>query len=179
LVQHFDMDFFLISFGILLALIGIVGAVIPGLPGPPISFISLILISLTDKIYYSESFYFTFGVLALGITLLDYYVPIYGTKKFGGSRAGVVGSTIGLIVSVFILPFTGIVIGPFGLLGILLGPFIGAWLGETLAGTRGDLALRAAIGSFIGFLAGTLVKLIYSIAVMIIIVRDIIKLIFS
>jgi uncharacterized protein len=179
LVQHFVMDFFLISLGILLALFGIVGAIIPGLPGPPISFISLILMNLTDNITYSESFFFTFGFLALAITLLDYYVPIYGTKKFGGSRAGVVGSTVGLIAAVFILPFAGIIIGPFGLLGIILGPFAGAWIGETMAGTRGDLALKAAFGSFIGFLAGTLVKLVYSMAIMIIIVIDIIKLLFS
>jgi uncharacterized protein len=173
------MDFFLISLGILLAFIGIIGAIVPGLPGPPLSFISLILLHLTGNISYSESFLFSFGFLALAITLLDYWVPVYGTKKFGGSRAGVVGSTVGLIVAVFVLPFSGIIIGPFGLLGIILGPFAGAWIGETIAGTRGDLALKAAFGSFIGFLAGTLVKLIYSIAIMIIIVIDLIKLMFN
>jgi uncharacterized protein YqgC (DUF456 family) len=50
-----------------------------------------------------------------------------------------------------------VVLGPFGLFGIISGPFIGAWIGERSAGQSSDKALRAAFGSFIGFLAGLLI----------------------
>jgi len=103
------------------------------------------------------------GLIMLAVSILDYIVPIYGTKKFGGSRSGIRGSTIGLIAGIIVLPALGIVIGPFGLLGIILGPFIGAYLGEKMGGKDSDTAFKAAIGSFIGFLAGTFMKLSYSI----------------
>ena len=81
------------------------------------------------------------------------------------SKAGVWGSTIGLIVGILILPMLGIVLGPFGLIGILAGPFFGALIGELIHGQESEKALVAAIGSFIGFLAGTMMKLATSIVI--------------
>lgn len=104
------------------------------------------------------------GILALGVTVLDYIIPGLGTKKFGGTKAGIRGSNIGLLVGVIGLPLLGIVIGPFGIFGIILGPFIGAYLGEKNAGSSQEKAFRSAIGSFIGFMAGTFAKLVYGIA---------------
>ena len=101
----------------------------------------------------------------IGVTALDYVVPIIGTKKFGGTKRGVMGSMIGLVIGVIVLPISGIVIGPFGILGIILGPFIGAYIGESTAGRDSKTAMRAAFGSFIGFLAGTLMKITYTIVV--------------
>lgn len=157
------MDWLLIAIGIILLVLGLLGAIIPGLPGPPLSFISLILLQFTSKAPFSENFLVIMGLIMAGVSVLDYVVPIYGTKKFGGSKHGVWGSTIGLIIGIFVLPVLGIVIGPFGLLGIILGPFIGAYIGEKMAGKDPDTALKAAIGSFIGFLAGTFMKLAYSV----------------
>ncbi|MCU0369896.1 MAG: DUF456 domain-containing protein [Bacteroidales bacterium] len=157
------MDWILIIIGLLLLLVGLLGAVIPGIPGPPLSFIALLLLEFTAKRPFSEDFMIIMGLIMIAVTVLDYIVPIYGTKKFGGSRQGVLGSTIGLIAGIFILPVMGIVIGPFGLLGIILGPFIGAYIGEKISSKDSDTAIRAALGSFIGFLAGTLMKLAYCI----------------
>ena len=167
------MDVFLLILAVILALTGILGAIIPGLPGPPIGFAGLLLVHLTSLHEYSMNFLGIMGSLALFITLLDYYVPIYGTKKFGGSKAGVRGSTIGLLIGVFVFPILGIVIGPYGLLGIILGPFAGAYVGEKMSGTSDDKAWRAAFGSFLGFIAGTLMKLIYGLLVAFYVVRDI------
>lgn len=161
------MDIFLIVLGIVLLLVGLAGAIIPGLPGPPISYISLILLHLTSNNSFTEEFLVIMGVIMAVVTLLDYVVPIYGTKKFGGSKRGVWGSTIGLIVGLFVLPIFGIVLGPFGLFGIILGPFVGAYIGEKTGGMDSNTALKAAIGSFIGFLTGTLMKFAYSVVVIV------------
>ena len=148
-------------------LVGLAGAILPGLPGPPISYISLILLHLTSKNAFTTEFLVVMGVIMAIVTLLDYVVPIYGTKKFGGSKRGVWGSTIGLLVGLFVLPIFGIALGPFGLFGIILGPFAGAYIGEKTAGKDSDTALRSAIGSFIGFLTGTFMKFAYSVVVIV------------
>ena len=170
-----DMNTVLIVFAIVCALVGIVGAIVPGLPGPPISWLGVLLLSFTP---YSDdltlSFLIITGVLAAVITVLDYVVPAWGTKKFGGSKAGVWGSTIGLVVSIFVLPVLGITIGPVGLVGILLGPFLGAYIGEKIHKTPNRQAWRAAFGSFIGFLVGTLMKLVYGIVILVFVVKDLI-----
>ena len=92
------------------------------------------------------------------VQVLDFVVPAWGTKKFGGSRSGTWGSIIGLITGLFFLP----ALGPFGIFTILGGPFLGAFIGEKIEGKDQDGALRAAFGSFVGFLAGTFMKLVAS-----------------
>ncbi|MDD4085823.1 MAG: DUF456 domain-containing protein [Bacteroidales bacterium] len=166
------MDIIWIILAFLLILIGLLGAIIPGLPGPPIAWLALVVLNLTDRISYSADFLGITAVIALIIILLDYYVPIYGTKKLGGSKAGVWGSTIGLIVGVFILPFSGIILGPFGLLGIILGLFFGAYIGEKWAGKADEHAWRSAWGSFLGFLAGTFIKIVYALVIGYFVIRD-------
>jgi hypothetical protein len=157
------MDTLLLVIGICLILAGIAGALVPGLPGPPLSFIALVMLQFRDGFAFSPGFLVTMGIIMAVVTVIDYVIPIYGTKKFGGTRRGVWGSTIGLIAGLFILPLTGIVLGPLGLFGIILGPFLGAYIGETTGGMASEPALKAALGSFIGFLAGTFMKLTYSI----------------
>lgn len=99
----------------------------------------------------------------LGITLaialivfgLDYVIPAMGTKKFGGTKAGVIGTTIGLLVALF-FP----VLGPFG---IIIWPFVGALVGELLNKADKKTATKAAFGSFLGFLTGTFLKFMVAI----------------
>ena len=162
-LTELSMDALWITLGILAVFIGLAGAILPGLPGPPVSFLALVFLELTAKSPFSLEFLVVMGAIMVVVTLLDYVVPIYGTKKFGGTKRGVWGSTIGLLFGIIIFPFFGIVLGPFGLFGVILGPFLGAYIGEITGGKDRDQALRAAIGSFIGFLAGTFMKLAYSI----------------
>jgi len=159
------MDFIWIIVGILLILAGIAGAIVPGIPGPIVSFFGLLVLQLRTNPAFSESLLFILGFIAIVVTILDYVVPIWGTKKFGGTKMGVRGSTVGLIVGIIGLPILGIVIGPLGIIGIILGPFVGAFIGESMAGTDSTKAWRSAIGSFIGFMAGTFMKLVYSLVV--------------
>lgn len=156
------MDYIWIIVGVVLVFLGIIGAIIPGLPGPIISFFALLCLQMKRNIPFEESFLIVMAIIALAVTVLDYVVPIIGTKKFGGSKLGVRGSVVGLIVAILVLPLLGIIIGPFGIIGILAGPFVGAYIGETIANKDSDTAFRSAIGSFLGFVAGTLMKLVYS-----------------
>lgn len=156
------MDYFLLVLSIILLILGFIGCILPILPGPPLSFIGILLINFTSFADFAARELIFLGLLALIVQVLDYIVPVWGTKKFGGSKYGTWGSIIGLIAGIIILPVLGIVIGPFGIIGILGGPFLGALIGELIAGRNSSTALRSAFGSFIGFIAGTLMKLVCS-----------------
>ena len=162
--------YFIIAIVIILVIVGVIGAIIPGIPGPPVSFVGFLLAWLLLDNDFSYWYIITTGVLAVIITVLDYYMPVYGTKKFHGTKSGQWGSTIGLIVSIFVLPWLGITIGPFGIVGMLLGPFFGAYIGELIAKNR-ENAWRSAFGSFIGFLLGTFMKLVYCIVIVVFVVK--------
>lgn len=143
------MDVFWLILGILLVLAGLVGCLLPLLPGPPLTYAGLLVLQLREVPPFSTKFLLIWAAVVVVVTILDYVIPIYGTKKFGGSNAGVWGCTIGLIA--------GFWLGPFG---VIIGPFVGAYIGEWISVQNSDKALRAAIGSFLGFLTGTLLKLV-------------------
>ncbi len=168
------MEFLIYLLAVVCIIVGIIGDVVPGLPGVPISYAAMILIHFFTGINYDYEVLIIYGIVCLLITILDYFVPIWGTKKFGGTKAGVRGSTIGLIIGVLVLPLLGIVIGPFGLIGIIAGPFVGAYIGEKMSGVDDTLAWRSAFGSFVGFVAGTLLKVVYSLVVGFVVIKDII-----
>jgi hypothetical protein len=146
------MDITLAVLGAALVLVGFLGSVLPIIPGPPISWAGLLLLKWTHYVddhgtAYNNALWILLFFVIL-VTILDYVVPIMGTKKFGGSKRGVWGATIGVVVGLF-----------FGPLGIIIGPFLGAYIGEITTGKKDREALRAAWGSFIGFLLGVGLKL--------------------
>ena len=145
------MDIILLVIGFLFILLGILGSFLPVIPGPLTGWIGLLLVYLTAAVPTNVRFLTITFFVALGIFLLDNIIPIIGTKKFGGTRSGVIGSTIGLIVGILFL-------GPFGL---ILGPFLGAFIGEYITDSN-DLAkaLKAAVGSLIGFITGVFLKFV-------------------
>ena len=146
------MDIILAVIGAALVLIGFIGSILPIIPGPPISWAGLLILKWTDYVNdhgaaYENALWILLFFVVL-VTILDYVVPIMGTKKFGGSKRGVWGATIGVVVGLF-----------FGPLGIIIGPFLGAYIGEISTGKKDRDALRAAWGSFMGFLLGVGLKL--------------------
>ena len=170
------MNTLLIILAVVCALTGIVGAIVPVLPGPPIAWLAVLLLSFTPcSNDLTATFLIVTAALAVIITILDYLVPAWGTKRFGGTKAGTKGSTIGLLVAVFVLPVLGLTLGPFGLTSLLLGPFVGAYIGEVTQNTPSQQALRSAFGSFIGFLTGTFIKLVYAIVITVYVTNDIIQ----
>ena len=166
------MTYVLIIVSIVLALIGLVGAIVPGIAGPPFSFLGLLALSFVEGITYSTEFLVLMGVMGSIIFVLDYVVPVWGTKTLGGTKAGARGSTIGLILGLLVT-----VVFPVGFIAVLLGPFIGAYIGEKNAGTDDRLAWRSALGSFVGFLAGTFIKTVYALVCLFFIIKDLIGLI--
>lgn len=166
------MTYILIVAAIILSLVGLVGAIVPGIAGPPFSFLGLLVLSFVAGIDYSIGFLVVMGIIGAVIFLLDYVVPIWGTKKLGGTKAGVRGSTIGLILGLLIT-----VVFPVGFIAILLGPFVGAYIGEKNNGTDDHNAWRAAFGSFVGFLTGTFLKTVYAVVCIYFMVKELIGLI--
>jgi uncharacterized protein len=147
-----EYDLIWTIFGLLLLLLGITGCFLPVIPGPPLSWASLLIIQLHKEPPFTSNFLIIWALIVIMVSLLDYYVPVWGTKKFGGTKYGTWGSAIGILFGIFLFP-------PFG---IVAGPFLGALIGESLAGKDISKALRSAWGSFIGFLAGTVMKLVIS-----------------
>lgn len=151
------MTIFLLIVAFVFLLTGIIGCIVPGLPGTPIAYAGLWIAQATDRVDLSWQFLLIWGIVVVVISILDYIVPAWGTKQFGGTKWGVWGSTLGILVGLF-----------FGATGVILGPLIGAILGELLRSAIYDkmsdkalsAALKAGIGSFIGILFSTILKLI-------------------
>jgi uncharacterized protein len=146
------MDITLAVLGTALVLVGFIGSILPVIPGPPISWAGLLLLNWTAYVdQHGAAYKNTLWILlffVILVTILDYVVPIMGTKRYGGSKRGVWGATIGVVAGLF-----------FGPPGIIIGPFLGAYLGEITTGKKERDALRAAWGSFVGFLLGVGLKL--------------------
>lgn len=149
------MDIALLIFGFILMLVGIIGSFLPVLPGPTVSWVGLLLLYLTKVIPDDWVFLGITLVIALVVFALDYIIPAVGTKKFGGTRAGMIGTTLGLLVALFVP-----VLGP---LGIIIWPFVGALVGELMNKADKKTATKAAFGSFIGFLTGTFLKFVVTV----------------
>lgn len=147
------MDFLLLSLGLLLMFVGMAGSILPVLPGVPVSWLGILLLYLAPSIPFDWWVVGITGVVAIGIYILDYIIPSIGTKRFGGSKAGAWGTMIGLVIGIIApIPF-----------GILLGPFLGALIGELVVNkTERNLAFKAAFGSFVGLLASTFVKFVFT-----------------
>lgn len=146
------MEYLYIFLSILLSLTGLAGAVLPVLPGPPLSFAALLLLLLCDGIEIGTMQLVIAGLFAVLVTILDYIAPVWFTKKFGGSKYGTRGATIGL--------FVGLFMGP---LGIIICPFLGAFIGELANETPPADAIKVAFMTFAAFMLTTGLKLVYGI----------------
>lgn len=144
----------LITIGIILLVIGLVSCVLPPLPGPPIAYGALLLayfgLHRTNDL--PVWLLITYAVIIVIILIVDYFIPVWSTKKFGGTKAGIRGCFIGIVV--------GIIFSPFGGISIIVCPFLGAMIGELIDGQEFTLAIKSGIGSFIGFLLTSGIKII-------------------
>ncbi|HET7662163.1 MAG TPA: DUF456 domain-containing protein [Rhodanobacteraceae bacterium] len=133
----------------ILIVAGLIGAILPNLPGIPVMFAGMLLaawIGDFDKI--PVWVIVLLGVLAAFSIVFDFLAGTLGAKKFGASAAAVWGAFIGTIIGIF-----------FGIPGLILGPFIGAVLGQLLSGSKLPHAAKVGIGTWIGIVIGTAIKL--------------------
>ena len=146
------MDIFALLFvGSLFLIIGFIGCIFPVVPGPPISFLSLLLLQFSDKYALaSNTVFFAIGLVVL-VTFGDYWLQIYGVKKFGGKKKATYGAIIGLILG-FVFSF----LFP---LFIIIGPFFGAYIGAKMEKNPESKPFKVAFGALIGFLGGSIIKL--------------------
>ena len=142
------METVIIILAILAGVIGIAGGILPGLPGPPFSWIGLLLLYIWGPQEMAMSTLIIWGVVVTVVTLVDYLVPMWLTKATGGSKYAERGALIGLVAGIILTP-----------VGMILGSFLGAFIAELHWAKKeaGD-ALKAAVGSFIGFMLGTGLK---------------------
>ena len=147
------MDVFLAIVAVLCGLTGIIGSFAPVLPGPPISWLGLLLLYFTKYSDISITWLIIWLAITVAVSVADYLLPVWMTKKYGGSRPATIGTTLGLIAGFFVFP-------PWGMIFL---PFAGAFIGELVGNkSEGHIALRVAFGAFMAFLLGTGLKLISS-----------------
>jgi len=143
----------LLVLGLILALVGLVGCILPLIPGPPLSFLALIILSYAKNWEpFSWGFLIIMAGLMILVTILDYVAPAAGARKYGASKSGVWGSIIGMLIGLFLLP-------PWGM---FIGAIVGASVAELVGGMEGKKALRAGWGVFVGNMVVIGLKLAFS-----------------
>ena len=143
------MDVLIIVFSFLLLIGGIAGCVLPVLPGLPLAYAGLLLLHFTGMATFSTSQLIGWLIIVVVLQVVDYITPLLGSKYSGGTDFGNRGCIAGTILGFFFMPW-----------GIILGPFIGAVAGEMLGGRNLPHAIKSGIGSLMGFLLGTLLKVV-------------------
>lgn len=157
------MDIFLSAAAFLLAILGIVGSVVPALPGVVLSYAGLLCAYFTSYSSMGAGSLWLWLGIVVAVSAADYFLPAWMTRRFGGSRSGAIGATIGVFAGFFLFP-------P---LGIILGPFAGAVLGELVHDRQNiDRALKVGFGSFMAFIVGTGIKIVASLGMFIHVAAD-------
>lgn len=135
---------------VVLFIVGVLGTILPALPGATMIWLGMLVYGFfVDFQNLPWTFYVGQGLAVALIFLIDYLAGIWGVKRYGGSREAVWGSVLGGLLGVLVL-------GPFGL---IFGPFIGAVIGELYRKSSLNKALEVGIGTIIGFLGGSFIKL--------------------
>ena len=155
------MEWLWITLGIILCVVAIAGSVLPLLPGPPVAYVGLLLQQFRDPNPFTTKFLLIWAAIVVVSLVLDYLIPVWGTKRFGGTKYGVWGCTLGFLAAFWMGP-----------LGVIIGPFVGAFVGEMIGGQDSKKSFRAALGSFVGFLLGSFLKLVICFFMLFYIIRS-------
>lgn len=132
--------------GMLLMACAFVGCVVPMVPGPVLGLLAVLLLYFTAT---PPAVLVVTGlaVIVVAATVVDYLIPVFGARQFNCSRTGMIGCALGTVIGLFFLP-----------IGLVMGPVWGTFLGELFAGKNVDEAVEGGIGSFVGTVAATYVK---------------------
>jgi uncharacterized protein len=144
------MEIALVIIAVILTLAGLAGCILPAVPGPPLNFIALLLLQWAWHGFHVITL-IVLGLITAIVLVLDYMIPVWGAKIFGATKYGIWGSIIGMLAGIFLTP-----------IGMIGGLLIGAIAGDMLAGKQPLEALKSGAGTFLGTMAGMLVKLVVS-----------------
>ncbi|WP_299087878.1 DUF456 domain-containing protein [uncultured Metabacillus sp.] len=144
------MEYLYWSLIVLMFIIAFVGLVYPIIPSVVFIVAGFVLYGfLFDFSKLTITFWIIEGMFVAILFAADYLTNLVGVKKFGGSKAAIWGSTIGLIIGPFVIP----------ILGIILGPFIGAIIAELIVHKKDfSSSMKSGVGSLIGFISGVVAK---------------------
>lgn len=156
------METLIIILAISAGIIGVAGSILPGLPGPPVSWVGLLILYIWGNGVngagepLSLTALVVWAVVVIAVTVVDYIVPPLLTKKMGGSKYAEKGSLYGMIFGIIFTP-----------VGMILGSFLGALIAEIAVAKKNlEEALKAAVGSFLGFILGTGIKTIAAVLIL-------------
>lgn len=150
------MEILIIILAITAGIIGIAGSILPGLPGTPVSWVGLLLLYIWGPEDMALKTLIVWGIVVVLVSVVDYVVPMYFTKLTGGSKYAERGALVGLVAGIILTP-----------IGMILGSFLGAFFFELYYTRKGSSqALKAAIGSFLGFITGTGLKTIVAVLIL-------------
>ena len=150
------METLIIIMAIVAGIIGIAGSILPGLPDTPVSWVGLLLLYIWGPEDMALKTLIVWGVVVILVSVVDYVVPMYFTKLTGGSKYAERGALVGLVAGIILTP-----------IGMILGSFLGAFFFELYYTRKGSSqALKAAIGSFLGFITGTGLKTIVAVLIL-------------
>ena len=156
------MDLLLSVVALLLAFVGIIGCIVPLIPGNVLSYLALVCIACCSFSEPGTLYMVILLLLSAAVMAADFFLPALMTRRFGGTRAGAIGATVGV--------FVGFLFGP---LGIIFGPFFGAILGELTHDKKDSKkAIRSGVGSFLAFIVGTGLKLAVAIYLLCVVVAE-------
>lgn len=137
------------ALAVILVLVGIAGVILPALPGLPLVFAGMLLAAWAGD--FQQIGWGTLVVLGL-LTLLsvgvDFFATLIGAKRVGASKKALIGAVLGTFAGLF-----------FGPIGLFAGPFVGALLGELWHGREIGQAAKVGLGTWLGILLGTVLKL--------------------
>ncbi|OBR64402.1 hypothetical protein A7K91_12950 [Paenibacillus oryzae] len=143
---------------ILLFVIGMAGTIYPILPGALAIYAAFFVYGFFFSFKEFGFWFWTIqSLIVIILFIADYAVSAWGVKRFGGTKASVVGSTIGLIAGPFVIPVYGLIIGPFG----------GAVIGELIAGRSLEQSIKAGWGALVGLFTSVVVKIILQLVMII------------
>jgi len=143
------MDNLIIVVAGIFLIAGLIGCVVSKLPGTPLCYLGIMILNFSSISEHSVHFFVRWGLVIIAIQGLDYLIPHWGKRKFGGSKKGVWGSLLGMLAGIY-----------FGVWGIVIGAITGALVGELLAGKESNLAIHKAASSFAFFILGTISQII-------------------
>lgn len=143
---------------VVLFIVGLAGAIFPILPGALAIYAAFFVYGFFISFDPFGFWFWTIQTLIVAVLFIaDYAVNAWGVKKYGGSRASVVGSTIGIIAGPFVIPA----------FGLILGPLLGAIIGELLAGSNLNQSLKVGFGAVVGLFSSMVVKVILQVAMVV------------